>query len=142
MVSDKEMKKIDLVLDKHSLKKTPLRRKILAIFAESKTSLTQAELIDSVSVGKDSVDRVSVYRNLINLKDAGVLHEVDANQYVYCSHECGSHAHLLLYCQSCHKHQEVKDHRKIENFMSELGEFRFFGIKQPIFLRGYCAGCS
>ena len=140
--SDEELYLIDTVLEKHSLKKTSLRRKILAAFVENKSSLTQAELIEAVSSDQESVDRVSIYRNLGNLKDAGILHEVDANNYVFCSHECGSHAHLLLFCQNCRRHQEVKDHKKINSFMDELGEFRFFGKKQPIFLKGICAGCT
>lgn len=139
---DKTLEQIDLVLEKHLLKKTTLRRNILLAFVKAKSSLTQAELIAAVSKEIENVDRVSIYRNLMNLKDAGVLHEVDSNNYVYCSHECGAHAHLLLFCQSCRKHQEVRDHQKIHRFMGELGEFRFFGKKQPIFLRGICAGCA
>jgi Fur family zinc uptake transcriptional regulator len=138
----RELARIDHVLETHSLKKTPLRRSILLAFTEAKTSLTQAELIEIISKDLSVVDRVSIYRNLAHLKDAGVLHEVDANNYVFCSHECEEHAHLLLFCQTCHKHQEVKDHDRISNFMSALGNFRFFGKKQPIFLRGVCTSCT
>lgn len=141
-LSDKDSQQIDVVLEKHLLKKTPLRREILQAFVKAKSSLTQAELISVVSNEIENVDRVSIYRNLMNLKDAGLLHEVDTNNYVYCSHECGSHAHLLLFCQNCRKHKEVRDHQKIDSFMEELGEFKFFGSKQPIFLRGVCSGCT
>lgn len=138
----KELSRIDNVLETHSLKKTPLRRSILLAFAEAKSALTQAELIDVISKELEVVDRVSIYRNLAHLKDAGVLHEVDSNNYVFCSHECADHAHLLLFCQKCHKHQEVKDHDRIGNFMLALGNFRFFGKKQPIFLKGVCTTCT
>lgn len=142
LVLSEELTKIDSVLAKHNLKKTPLRRKILLTFTQAESSLTQAELISAISKNLDNVDRVSIYRNLLNLKDAGVLHEVDTNHYIFCSHDCGSHAHLLLFCQSCRKHKEVKDHRKINTFMEELAEFRFFDQRKPIFLRGVCSGCT
>jgi len=138
----KELARIDHVLEKHSLKKTPLRRNILLAFSEAKATLSQAQLIEIVSKDMDAVDRVSIYRNLAHLKAAGVLHEVDSNNYVFCSHECEDHAHLLLFCQRCHKHQEVKDHERIDSFLSVLGGFRFFGKEQPVFLRGVCSGCA
>ncbi len=138
----KELARIDHVLEKHSLRKTPLRRSILLAFVEAKSALNQARLIEIISKDMDAVDRVSIYRNLAHLKAAGVLHEVDSNNYVFCSHECEDHAHLLLFCQRCHKHQEIKDHERIDGFLSALGGFRFFGKKQPVFLRGVCSGCA
>lgn len=137
-----ELTKIDRVLQKHGLKKTSLRRNILSAFSETRTSLSQADLIEILLKKFEAVDRVSIYRNLSHLKAAGVLHEVDANNYVFCSHECEMHAHVLLYCQKCHKHQEVKDHDRIASFMSSLDEFKFFAKKQPIFLRGICHSCG
>lgn len=137
----KELKKIDVVLEKYSLKKTSLRRSVLMAFAREKKSLSQADLIEAVAKDLDVVDRVSVYRTLIRLKKVGILHEVEANNYVFCSHDCEEHAHLLLFCQKCHKHQEIKDHDRIDNFMASLGGFRFFDKSQPIFLRGTCSGC-
>lgn len=138
----KELARIDSVLDAHSLKKTPLRRSILLAFTEAKSALTQGDLIELISKEFKVVDRVSIYRNLAHLKDAGVLHEVDSNNYVFCSHECAEHAHLLLFCQKCHKHKEIKDHERIDSFMLALGNFRFFGKKQPVFLRGVCTSCA
>ena len=90
----------------------------------------------------DSIDRVSIYRNLNQFKATGVLHEVESNIYIFCTHECDEHAHLLLFCQRCHKHQEIKDHGRIENFMSALGILRFFGKRQPIVLKGICSACT
>lgn len=141
-IRQKYITRIDHVLETHSLKKTPLRRSILLAFTEAKTALTQAELIELISKELDVVDRVSVYRNLASLTKTGILHEVHSNSYVFCSHECEAHAHLLLFCEKCHKHQEIKDHDRINSFMSALSSFRFFGKKQPIFLRGFCSGCT
>ncbi len=131
------------ILDQHKLKKTALRRSIIYTFMENKSkSLTQANLIDHLSDMITAFDRASIYRNLAHLKDAGILHEVEANNYVFCSHDCSSHAHLLLYCQKCNKHSEVKDHNKISNFMTALDGFKFYGKKKPIFLKGVCKPCT
>lgn len=135
-------KKIDEVLEKFGLKKTLLRRSILTVLATAKKPLTQAEIISALAHKGAKIDRVSVYRNLINLRDARVLHEVDANNYVFCFHECEDHAHLLLFCQTCNKHQEIKEHDRIDSFLKALGGFRFFGKEQPIFLRGVCESCT
>lgn len=138
----KELARIDRVLEVHSLKKTSLRRSILLAFVESKAALSQADLIDAIAKELDGVDRVSIYRNLNHLTEVGVLHEVDTNSYVFCSHDCAEHAHLLLFCQNCHRHQEIKDHDRIGSFMSALGGFRFFGKKDPLFLKGICSSCT
>lgn len=103
--------------------------------------MTQGELIEALSRQQDLVDRVSVYRNLGALKGAGVLHEVDNNSYVFCSHECEAHAHLLLFCQVCHRHEEIKDHARIETVMKALAGLRFFGETQPLFFKGVCLNC-
>ncbi|HRO66202.1 MAG TPA: transcriptional repressor [Pseudobdellovibrionaceae bacterium] len=129
-------------MDKHSLRKTPLKREIVASLLNSKGPLSQADLIEALGATFENVDRVSVYRNLNQLKSVGLVHEVDVNSYVCCSHECDAHPHLLLFCLRCHRHQEVKDHRRIETLMDALGEFRFFGESQPLFLRGVCSSCA
>lgn len=141
-VREKDLQKIDSVLEQHSLKKTPLRRSILLAFVEARISLSQADLIEAISKDQEQVDRVSIYRNLVHLKDAGVVHEVDANNYVFCSHDCDSHGHLLLFCQQCHRYQEITDHGQIHAVNDVLGKFKFFGMDEPIFLRGVCLQCS
>lgn len=134
--------RIDGLLEKHGLRKTPLRRRIIQALLKTTKPLSQADLITALSQDDDSVDRVSIYRNLSQLCEAGVVHEVDANSYIFCAHECEDHAHLLLFCQQCHKHQEIKDHDRIDRFMKALGTLRFFGTTQPILLRGICESCS
>lgn len=137
-----ELSKVDQVLDRHELKKTALRRSILLAFLKAKGPLTQADLIASLSRLIAACDRVSIYRNLAHLKEAGILHELETNKYVFCSHECDSHGHLLLYCWKCQKHQEIKDHDRIGSFMSSLGRFGFFDKGQSVFLKGVCSACS
>ena len=138
---EKRHQRAESLLKKHALRKTPLKKEILAALLKSKTPLSQAELIGAVSGQLESVDRVSVYRNLNQLKEVGLVHEVDMNSYVCCSHECDEHPHLLFFCQRCHRHQEVKDHHQIDILMATLEKFQFFGEKQPLFLKGVCLNC-
>ena len=133
--------RVDQILEKHELKKTALRKRLITAFMDAKGSMSQGDVIGALEKEQD-VDRVSVYRNLLQLKEAGVLHEIEANTYVFCSHECEQHAHLLLFCQSCHRHQEIKDHERIDHLMDTLKAFRFFSVNRPLFLRGVCAGCG
>ena len=132
----------DTLLDKSGLKKTTLRRRILATFLTTKTPLSQADLIQILVKRNFRVDRVSVYRNLAQLTDIGLIHELSFNQYVYCGHDCSDHGHLLMFCQNCQTHQEIKDHNKIESFMEALQEFHFFCDQNPIVLQGVCRSCS
>ncbi len=131
------------VLAKNFLKKTPLREEILLILSHAKDPLSQGELISALTKTLNAgADRVSVYRNLNMLKKVGLVHEVEVNKYVFCSHRCEDHAHILLFCQSCHKHREVTDHTRIDHFMEMLGDFRFFSRRQPLFVSGRCAACG
>lgn len=131
----------DKLLGKFSIRKTVLKREILVSLLKSKSPLSQGELIESLSGVLESVDRVSVYRNLNQLKAVGLIHEVEVNSYVCCSHECDAHPHLLFFCTSCEKHREVSDHVGIKNVMGALQPMGFFASSRPIYLRGICSQC-
>ena len=139
---EKNLLRIESVLEQNSLKKTPLRKSILLAFMEAKISLSQADLIEALVRAQEPVDRVSIYRNLVQLKEAGIVHEVDTNSYVFCAHECDAHGHLLLFCQKCHRYQEIVDHHDIHAFNDVLEKFKFFSAEHPVFLRGICTQCS
>lgn len=134
--------KAEALLVRHGLKRTTLRTSMLETLLGAKEPLSQAQLLELLGSEEQSIDRVSVYRNLHHLKSLGLVHEVEHNHYVACSHECEDHPHLLLFCQDCQKHQEVKDHGRIEKFVSVLGDLKFFGKAAPFFLKGLCSDCS
>lgn len=133
---------INSILEKFDLKKTSLRQKILAQFLFTSKTRSQADIIESLEAEGLAVDRVSVYRNLNQMKISGLIHEIDSNQYIACIHECTSHPHLLLFCQKCAKHMEITDHEQVNSFLNQLSEFNFFGTKQTLALRGFCSKCS
>jgi Fur family transcriptional regulator, zinc uptake regulator len=135
-------KKADYILEKFGLKKTQLRRTILSIFLSSQKSFTQAELIEELESIDFAADRVSIYRNLSQLIELGAIHEVNANTYVCCNHDCAEHFHILLYCSVCRRHEEVTEHKMIHKLKSTLELLNFFGNTKPLFLKGTCLKCS
>ncbi|HPI39979.1 MAG TPA: transcriptional repressor [Pseudobdellovibrionaceae bacterium] len=134
--------KSEQLLTRFSLKKTDLRLSLLDLFLKEKRSYTQAEILEHLEKRKQSVDRVSVYRNLNQLKAAGIVHEIENNKYVGCNHDCEKHAHVLLYCLSCEKHSEVKDHEKLNQFFKAIENFHFLSPSQAVFLKGLCQACA
>ncbi len=139
--SNFKLKANDL-LTRFELKKTDLRLKLVQLFLEENRSFTQAEILEKLEKKMDSVDRVSVYRNLNQLKSSGIVHEIENNKYVCCAHDCEKHAHVLLYCQSCEKHNEVKDHDKLSIFFKAMGSFHFLSPDRAVFLKGICQSCA
>lgn len=139
-----QLKAAELFLSRYNFKKTDLRLNLMRIFLESKSPLSQSALIQELETRAKagSVDRVSVYRNLMQLKSVGLVHEVENNQYVSCNHECQDHPHLLLFCQSCFQHREVQDHKRIASVMQALGPLEFFGRRGPLLMKGICQNCA
>ncbi len=138
----KSSKQIDDILERFSLKKTTTRRKIISAFVSSKNTLSQADVLLALADQGESPDRVSIYRNLNQMKAAGLIHEVDSNQYIACTHECLEHPHLLLFCTNCQKHQEIKDHHKVDHILKTMKALHFFSNQMPLSIRGTCTKCS
>ena len=130
------------LLKRFGLSKTGLRLSLLEIFMEDSKALSQAELIERLEKKRESFDRVSVYRNLNSLRSVGLIHELENNAYVSCTHDCQAHGHLLFYCEKCHKHSEVKSHDRVKDIFKALGGVKFFGPSQPISLKGVCRDCG
>lgn len=141
-MKNKTEEKINDILERFSLKKTETRKKIISAFLTSKNSLSQADLLETLALHGENPDRVSIYRNLNQMKTTGLIHEVDFNQYIACTHDCAEHPHLLLFCTNCQKHQEIKDHKKLNDLLRPLQELNFFSLQTPLSIRGICTSCK
>jgi Fur family zinc uptake transcriptional regulator len=131
------------LLESFSLKKTDLRVQLLDLFLNSTdSSLSQGQILEKLQARSKKLDRVTVYRNLLHFKQAGLIHEVESNLYVCCTHKCRNHAHVLFVCQSCHQHQEVHNHKQIQKLFQELSQFQFFKDQSPLSIRGVCQKCE
>ncbi len=135
--------RIEAILARFELKVTTMRRHILDVFLKSREALSQADLIEYLEK-KEGIapDRISIYRNLTEMKRKGLIHEVDRNKYVACTHDCSEHPHILLFCTKCSRHQEIQDHNEVHVMMKALGKFDFFSSRSPLAMKGICEQCA
>ena len=93
------------LLEKHQLKKTGPRLRVLSMMADKDTATSQPDLENLIN----DVDRVTLYRILNVFEEKGLIHKVfDLNgtaNYAICSPECGEHLHrdehLHFNCTQC-----------------------------------------
>ena len=104
MTNEKSL--LSQLLKSHSLRVTPIRKRLLECFLKSKTALTHMDLESQIG---DSADRVTLYRNLHAFHKEGLLHRmIDAKghqRYALvrnASHsEDDLHPHVHFHCTDC-----------------------------------------
>ncbi len=85
------------------LRATKSRLAVLALVRASREPMSHAEVADRLADG--GWDRATLYRNLIDLVDAGLLTRADRGDHVWrfaaqpAGHADGQHPHFV--CQSC-----------------------------------------
>ncbi len=139
-----ESSRADDILSEAGLSRTELRLSLIAIFSKWKKPHSQKDLLDALRrSGTAGVDRVSVYRNLHQFIEAGLIHEVATNSYVSCQHlSPEDDSHVVLFCQKCEKHEEVCEESDRSFLDRLLGKSSFFGSASPLLISGVCRGCS
>jgi Fur family ferric uptake transcriptional regulator len=93
------------LLEKHHLKKTAPRLKVLSMLAKKNVATSQPDLEGVM----DDIDRVTLYRILSAFEEKGIIHKVfDLNgtaNYAMCSSGCGEDhhhdEHLHFNCTNC-----------------------------------------
>lgn len=65
----------------HGLRATSARVAVLSLLVQRKAPLSHAEVFESV--GDEGYDRATVYRNLIDLVEAGILRRADMGDHVW-----------------------------------------------------------
>ena len=111
------------LLQKHHLKITGPRSRVLSVLASRDVATSQPDL---ESILSPEVDRVTLYRTLKTFSDKGIIHKVfDANgtaTYALCTTSCTEHQHydehLHFSCTVC-------------NQVYCLNEIHFPAIKLP-----------
>ena len=105
MTSVKNNYRFEDLLDKHQLKKTAPRLRVLSMMYSKNTATSQPDL-ESVM---NDIDRVTLYRILNVFEEKGIIHKVfDLNgtaNYAVCQSECQAHhhhdEHLHFNCTNC-----------------------------------------
>ncbi|GEM_PF-955396 len=129
-------------LKSQKLKITPLRQFLLDIFISNQSLISQSEILNEFKKNNIKADRISIYRNLQQLKALELIHELAFNQYIYCSHsQCHKHPHLLLSCTECQEYQEITNHETIQKITKSLADTQFFNQKSLVTIRGLCQKC-
>jgi Fur family ferric uptake transcriptional regulator len=91
------------IIRQKGLRCTPSRVAVLRVLAETDAPLSHADVIERLGPG--DWDRATLFRNLTDLAEAGVLRRTDLGDHTWRyewsegTHEPGSHAHFL--CTSC-----------------------------------------
>jgi Fur family transcriptional regulator, ferric uptake regulator len=132
------------LLKNHGLRRTPARATILQILTRAGRPLSHPEILKRHK-GAGSFDRVTVYRTLETLVQAGLLHRIQGTDgaWRYCRHRydspgkcAGNHIHFL--CAQCGR-------------MSCLPEQILPWVEAPagaqihskqLVVHGLCAGCA
>lgn len=87
----------------HGLKCTAPRLAVLALLTRSTTPLTHAEVVDAL--GDSAFDRATVYRNLMDLTEAGLVTRTDRGDHVWRFELCAQAPHGLQHphfvCSTC-----------------------------------------
>ena len=92
-------------LRRASLRATPHRIRILSLLEQEARPLSHLEILQSITEFR--LDRVTLYRILASLTEAGIVHQVQGTDGIwrFCAHDetdnqCpGGHPHLL--CEKC-----------------------------------------
>jgi Fe2+ or Zn2+ uptake regulation protein len=99
------------VLKKSGARITKPRLAVLACLSTSKQSLSPKELLAKLQTGsqKAGVDLATIYRILEAFYELGLVHRVGPEgSFMACVHlDCASEMHMVAYCSSCDKTQEV-----------------------------------
>lgn len=99
--------RIQELLEKHQLRKTAIRTKVLHIFFSQREALSHYDIERQL----DQVDRITLYRTLKTFEDKGVIHKAidgsDKLKYALCHDGCDEHehhdAHAHFHCDDCGK---------------------------------------
>lgn len=95
-----------VLLRRNNLKATPARVAILEVFQHARKPLSVKDL--EAELGKNStVDTVTLYRNVENLKSLGILSEVNISSGQAFFEMASKPHHHHLICENCGKLEDV-----------------------------------
>ncbi|WP_355660105.1 Fur family transcriptional regulator [Halomonas salifodinae] len=121
---------------------TPIRRRVLALVADSPGGLKAYDLLDRLALEHAAARPPTVYRALDFLIEQGLVHRIESlNAYVACP--CPEHAHgfQLLICRHCGRVEELHLDDVDAQLAGRARELGFRVERQTIELLGSCDDC-
>lgn len=89
------------------MKVTPARCKVLAVLLQSESPMSHNEVIDALEAeGANTMDRATVYRNLMSLTEASLVERLDVGDHVWRFH----YAHHAKPAGETSAHHEDEGH--------------------------------
>lgn len=142
------------LLRRGNLRVTGVRLAVLRAMSGSKCAMDAAEIAESLERSGEDADRVTVYRTLNSLVDAGIAHRVDPGDRIFrfsltdhgrCSGDHHEHEHPHMVCDACGAVECILDAevsiRPREGAEASVCR-RFKVTQQDIMLHGTCDRCS
>jgi Fur family ferric uptake transcriptional regulator len=133
--------KINKLLDLAKLKRTGPRRAILDVLLKSNRPQTAEEII--IKLGKAGPNKVTVYRTLDSLVDAGIVHRAfveERSQHYELADKCSEHqCHPHFVCIDCGQTRCLPE---VSVPMATSAPSGFVIQRQQVRLEGICSRCN
>ncbi|MCE9662378.1 transcriptional repressor [Halomonas sp. M5N1S17] len=127
---------------RHGVRFTPIRRRVLEMIAGASGGLKAYDLLDRLAVEHAAARPPTIYRALDFLIEQGLVHRIESlNAYVACP--CPEHAHgfQLLICRHCGRVEELHLDDVNHQLNIQARQLGFRVERQTIELLGSCDIC-
>lgn len=136
------------------LRVTGVRLAILRALRASPVALEATEVAAALHAAGDDADRVTVYRTLNSLVDAGIAHRVDPGDRIFrfsmtdhgrCSGDRHQHEHPHMVCDTCGAVECIMDAEVVIQPRAGAeppARQKFKVTQQDIMLHGTCDRCA
>jgi len=132
-----------LIRDK-GLRGTPARLAVLRQLFGASGPMTHSQVADALA--PQGFDKATIYRNLVDLADVGLLHRLELGDHVWrfelrqgAEHGSGDHTHFL--CVDCGDVSCVPD-LSHEAAVTLVGKRAALGRLTEVVLKGHCKRCE
>ncbi len=133
--------KVDKLLNSAKLKKTAPRRMVLEVLLNAAQPQTADEIVSSI--GKAGPNRVTVYRILESIVEAGIVHNAfvaEGSQHFEMADKCSEHqCHPHFICTDCGRTSCMHD---VSVSMATSAPVGFVIQRQQVRLQGLCPDCN
>ena len=140
-MTSKLKEKIDNLLDSAKMKRTGPRRMVLEVLLSAKKPQTADEIFSAI--GKAGPNRVTVYRTLESIVEAGIVHKAfvaEGSRHFELADKCTEHqCHPHFVCTGC---GQTSCLHEASVSMAKNTPAGFIIQRQQIRLEGLCPKCA
>jgi Fur family transcriptional regulator, ferric uptake regulator len=133
--------RIDELLNSAKLKRTEPRRMVLEFLLKAPQPQTADEIVSAI--GKAGPNRVTVYRILESIVEAGIVHKAfvaEGSQHFEMADKCSEHqCHPHFVCTDCGRTSCMHD---VSVSMATSAPAGFVIHRQQVRLQGLCPECN